>query len=503
MGGLLRIRDFTSPIVPTSLDPAEARWGFVTEQLYEGLVRLSPRMDIVPVLAEYWILSEDGRRMTFILKRGVRFHNGRELTAQDAKISFERIIKKESTAQFAQIFVQKVEGALEYRDGRAAEVSGFQAPEKYVFEIRWKNPYVSALFVLSMSFCRILPGDLLKDQGQDFFLKPVGTGPFQFSHWMRSPRLEIVGVHLDRNRQYHGRRPYLEALEFSPYFTADHFQREEVDVLPLLSDRLARSGCQVLQGGPMSTAFLMFSCQNPPFDRAAVRKAVAAAIDKNELGKAMSGADRMFRPTANFIPNGLPGFFPADDILTGNVEKARQILADFGWLVEKDFPEVALYFVGPRSDARLRFARTLEAQLNRAGIPVTTRFLASFSELRAVRQPYLVYLSWVMDFPDPENLVWSLFRGGAAINQDVSRYASAALDKLLAESETEKSFTRRIELFRKIEGLLRQDVPSVPLLSEEQRFAVQNHVRGIKIPPLGFLYVDAKDIWLEPREPRP
>ena len=88
MGGLLRIRDFTSPIVPTSLDPAEARWGFVTEQLYEGLVRLSPRMDIVPVLAEYWILSEDGRRMTFILKRGVRFHNGRELTAQDAKISF-------------------------------------------------------------------------------------------------------------------------------------------------------------------------------------------------------------------------------------------------------------------------------------------------------------------------------------------------------------------------------------------------------------------------------
>jgi len=109
----------------------------------------------------------------------------------------------------------------------------------------------------------------------------------------------------------------------------------------------------------------------------------------------------------------------------------------------------------------------------------------------------LIVLHWSLDFPDPENIVLPLFFSGAVLNQSLLHSSNSRLDELVKAAEVEQSRTGRIALFHKIEAILNADVPAIPLFSRQHRLALQPYVRGVKPPPLGFFYLDAKDIWLD------
>lgn len=497
-GGTLHVRDFSDSFKP-NLDPATGSCVFITEQIFDGLVRLDNNLVPSPALAEYWI-PEEGRNYIFFLRQGVKFHDGRELTSQDVKFSFERLIRRETNSPFREYFLSKIVGAQEFAEGKAEDVAGFKTPDKYIFEIQWRSPYVSALYLLSMSFCKILPQDLVLAQGKNFFWKPVGTGAFKFDSWVRTPQLVEAGVRLERNSAYFGKKTYLDALEFSPYYTEDQFVKKEIEVMPFLSERLARAGCQVLDGGLQNITFLMMSCHIPPLDRPSVRKALAYGIDKEKLAQAVQGGEFIRRTTNNFIPVQWPGFFPLDDAYNFSPEKARQILEEQGFFTEKDFPELVLLLPLPKNVTQLKFADELESQLDKVGISVTAKYFQSLRDVKDIRQPFLMKVDWAMDLPDPESIIMPLFQSRSEINRGNHRYASARLDKLLEEAEMERSLSRRTELFRQMEQVLVEDLPALPIYSSEQRIALQPYVRGVKMPPLGFSYLDAKEIWLNKKE---
>jgi ABC-type transport system substrate-binding protein len=496
-GGTLRVRSFVGGAFRPHFDPAGDAHDFLLEQVYDGLVRLDKDLNVIPVLAEYWVISEQGKKFTFFLRRGVRFHHGRELEAGDVKSSLERLIRKETDTTHYQYFVGKVEGAQEYREGKASHVEGLRVVDKYTFEIVWTHPYVSALYLLSANFCKVLPGDLLASQGKGLFQKPSGTGPFKFAHWLRSPRLDIVGARLERNADYFGKRPFLDAVEFSPYYTLDHFLDREIDIIPYISSRLANTDCQVLENESFSPAYLAMSCHLPPLDNPAVRRAVAMAVDKKEIAKAAFRLDTIPQVTNNFIPARLPGFFPADDRGGPDIEAAIELLSRNGYPGEKDFPAFSLYFEGPRSDEADKIYHVMRDALAGLGIRLRMKSYRSVEDLRKAREPYLVFLNWRMDFPAPENIIFPLFLSASVPNKNLMHYANPRLDELAGLAETERSWTERIALFQKIERMLDLDVPAIPLFSGQERLALQPYVRGVRIPPLGSFYLDAKEIWLD------
>jgi ABC-type transport system substrate-binding protein len=498
-GGLLRIQGYPRLDQPR-LDPAQGDWVFVTQHIFDGLIRMDSSLKIAPDLAEYWQASDGGKTYTFFLRKGVRFHSNRELTSADVKFSLERLLRPETHSPYAAFFVSKVVGGQEFYEGRAPEVTGFQALSRYLFVIRWRNPSLAAPALLSMSFARILPKEQVLAQGRDFFYRPVGTGAYRFAYWMRDPKLEIVGVRLERNPAYFGPKPYLEAIEYSPHFTLDQFRQGEVDVVPFLWDGLARTGCRVLEGGPLNITYLMMSCTVPPFDRARIRRALALAIDKERLAQAIASSAYVRRPTGNFVPSALPGFFPVDTLPRPDPEQLRRVLEEEGFFSEKKSPRLVLYLESPRSENDVRFHRELERQLRAVGLTLDLAYYRNLEELANVRRPYFVKVEWQMDFPDPENIVSQLFAGPTSLNRFANGYVNPDLLALVKSAEVEPSLTRRQELFQEMQKLLTRDMPAVPLFSNEQRIAVQPWVRGAKVPVMGFFYLNAKEIWLERKE---
>jgi ABC-type transport system substrate-binding protein len=501
-GGTLLIKAYQTPFNHV-FDPASASHYFVVEQLFDGLVKFDNDFMVVPSLAEYWMISDDGKRITFYLRKGIHFHNGRAVTAEDVKFSLQRLVENRPGNACFQYFTSRVVGAEEFWQGKAKEVRGFRVIDPGTFAIEWTRPYVSSLGLnlLSMYYCKILPKDLLLEQGSRFFEKPVGTGPFKFAYWLRNPKFdvpdrEILGVRLERNAQYFGKKPWLDAIEYSPYFTENQFEAGDVHIIPVTSDSLRHGGYQVLENDSLRSTWLALSCEVPPLDRAEVRRALALGLDRTRLAEAAYTAASMPRVTENYIPPVLPGFFPRDQAPVYEPDKARMLLARL-------LPEargrltLTLVLPSPRRTIYPGLSRELERQLQLLGINLEVKTIGTAEDIKDIRGPYLKFLEWNMDFPDPENVIRPLFDSRSLVNKLNGRYANPQLDALLEQSEVEASDLRRTALFRQMERLLAVDVPSIPLFTERVRIALLPRVHGAKLPALGFLFLDTKNIWLE------
>lgn len=144
---------------PTNLDPAlivDVPSAAIAAKLFNGLVRLNDNLDVVPDIAERWQISADGLRYRFFLKKGVKFTCGKEVGAGDFKYSFERILNPKTKSPNTWVF-EKVEGADEFRKGKAGEVTGFRVINAYVFEIRLRRPFSPFLSMLTTTPCYVVP----------------------------------------------------------------------------------------------------------------------------------------------------------------------------------------------------------------------------------------------------------------------------------------------------------------------------------------------------------
>lgn len=495
-GGILRVKAF-APQFNRNMDPVEPAHYFVLEQLYEGLVRFDHEMNVVPALAEYWIVADGGRTITFFLRKDVRFHHGAEFTSEDVRFSLERLIRRAAADRTHKYFLDKVEGAAEYREGRVGRVSGFRTPDRHTFEIVWKRPYVSGLYLLAMYTCKILPRDLVLDQGRTFFQKPSGTGAFRFSHWMRSPRLDIVGVCLERNPDYYGKKPYLNELEYSPYFTLDQFEAGDVHLTPLLHERLLHDRYAVLENVSVRSVFLGISGDIPPMDDPRVRQALAVGIDKAGIVKAAYDPANVPQAAKAFLPPGLPGFFPLVEDSPPDLQKARTLLREAGVLFGSNPFKIAFGTVLPVSDLQVRVHRELRGQLGRLGIDLEMVSVKSAEEFREFKVPFLSLVQWQMDIPDPEDLIMPLFQSESEMNTLYFRYANPRLDRLLELSEGETSWLKRTQIFHEMERLLLEEMPAIPLYTLRLRVALQPSVKGVRVPALGFYFMDLKNVWLD------
>jgi len=274
-GGTLTLairKDLTvmNPLVRTfSTDQA------IRDLIYEPLLALDEKGNIKPKLATSWKISKDGKAITFNLRKGVRYHNGQEMEAEDAKFAIDYSLNPKNGA---------------YGRERLTIIDRVEAPDKYTLMVYLKNPSAAFLSVLTdiMAFS-LIPKGSIEEGVQKPARFPAGTGPFKFVEW--NPGQRIV---FERFDDYWGQKPYLDKVILRPVsddtvrFSA--LRAGDVDVIERTPYEWVR---QILDGKIKGIGFatavtagyrgLFFNVADPPFDNKTLRLAVVHAIDKAEL----------------------------------------------------------------------------------------------------------------------------------------------------------------------------------------------------------------------------
>lgn len=494
-GGELRIRSLGSTL-NTDLDPAGSGYPLVIEHLYEGLVRLDQNLNIFPGLADYWSVAENGRKVIFYLRQQAFFHNGQEVTAADVKFTYERLFRLKSRPIFSQ-FASRIEGGEEFWNGLAPEVRGLRVVDKKILEIEWKQPGIPNFYFLAADFAKILPASLVQSQKKKFFEKPVGAGPFRFDYWLRNTRLDIIGIRLVRNENYFARKPFLEAVEISPMFQLESFFENEIQVIPYLTFRIPRDKYQILESNLLQLSYLFYSCHLPPFDNPEVRRALLAFLERRQLAGLASSTANFCQVMDNYLPPFLPGLIPESIERNQNLSRVLQTLEAAG-LGRVDKPlTVSIFFEVANRDLVPNIYQFLRDELKPAGIKLELKPRLSPEELAQEKTPYLVYLDWRPDLPDPEFVLTPLFKSEAGLNRSYFHYKNRLLDELLEAQKNSLNFDRRVSIFKQIEKILQQESPALPLFVHKQRLAYQPYLKNLKARPGDFMVLNLRDVWID------
>ena len=485
---------------PTTLDPAVISdvYGItVAQQIFDGLVQYDGNLNIIPAIAHDWKGSRDGLTWTFYLRKGVKFHNGRELVADDVVYSFTRIVDPQLKSKLAEVF-GKVKGAREFTEGRAKVVSGLRALDSHTVQIELveaSGPFVASL---AIGYAKIVPREVVQASGAEFGRRPVGTGPFKLVEWKRD------SIVLAGNPDYYAGRPFLDRLEYQ-VFTGqqvdrmyESFQKQELEDSPVPTPELdaVRDGkrFQFVRRPILGVRFFGFDTTKEPLSNRMLRQAFNFALDRNALVQDVYKG--RYKAGHSFLPPGTYGYDPQYNPYPYDPERARALLAKAGFPGGKGLP-VFQVWSNPRTELVEREHETMRRQLAEVGIRVEFRYNTdwpSFNrEAYEGKLPVFRY-GWVADLPEPENFLYRLFHSQSRSN--LTRYNNSRVDRLLDQARIEQDSLKRVSIYRDAERLIMEDAPVIPLSYYSYERVFQPYVRSVEVSALGDPYIPLHKIWL-------
>jgi ABC-type transport system substrate-binding protein len=395
-----------------TLDPAigydNENWSMI-KSMFSRLVDYAPGSpDIVKDLAEDMEISPDGRIYTFKLHHGVRFTNGRELTAPDVKFSLERTVNPKTQSPGASFF-KPIKGYDEVAAGKSETLSGVTVIDPYTVSIELVRPDAAILHILAINFASVVPKEETTKWGADFGKHPVGSGPFKLAEWTFGQR-----VVLERNKDYYKPGvPYLDKIVMEvgqePAVALLRLQRGEVDVLGngippgRFVDVTQNQDFKpnIVHGPQLRTSYITMNVQMKPFDDVRVRRAVNMVIDKDRISKILNGRAA---PANQPLPPRMPGFVKQYVGYPHDPAKAKELLKEAGLA---DGFSTVLY--SGNTDPDPRIAQAIQQDLSSIGIKAEVKSLDQANVIAAGGEPnqapmiWSGILAWGADFPDPSN----------------------------------------------------------------------------------------------------
>ncbi len=459
----------------------------VIELVYEGLVGWRPgTTEIEPRLATSWRVSDDGRTWTFELRDRVRFHDGTPLDAAAVVFSFERLLVKGHPFEV-------VDGGNYWRS-MLADVEAVKAVGPRTVEIRVGRRYTPLLPNLA-KFAIVSPA-AVKKWGRDFPEHPVGTGPFVFEDWAKGSRVIVR-----RNVVYWGTPAQLNQIVFQ--VVGDARQR----LINLESGSVDLATAIIPDEQPFvelhpdlvlhhtsgnNVSYLALNAKHPPFDDIRVRRAANYAVNKEPIVKLgyqgrATAADSPLPPSlwAYHSPTTQYGYDPV---------AAKRLLAEAA--ADGVFDPNRTYRLYAPSTPRPylpqpeRVARYIQASLAQAGIR-TRLVLQPYAEHRAAVQHGehdLGIFGWVGDTGDPDNFLMVLLASKQAegeVAQNIAFYKDPEVDRLLLDAQGEGDRQKRAALYAKIQDIVADDAPWVPLAHSELVVAGRAELEHVVLSPTG------------------
>ncbi|MFI5382616.1 MAG: ABC transporter substrate-binding protein [Methanosarcina thermophila] len=461
-----------------NIDPHQS--GYIPQRLgyVETLVGVDYEGKIIPCLASSWEVSNDGKKWTFTLRDGVRFHDGTPLTAEIMKNSLERSFVK-SAAIFGKIPVTSIE-----------------TPDNQTLVINLNSTFPALPAYLSRGESAALaPGSY---DGNNNLIKPIGTGPFIFESW--KPEEEVI---LIKNPDYWGQVASVDKVIYR--ITPEELTRKmlldskDIQITMILSPEIAEkytedSNYNVLQQSVARVRMIAFNAEKEPFNDKRVRQAVNYAIDREAI--------------VNYVLHGYgsnaAGLFPPEfywankDIApyTYDIEKAKTLLNEAGWtdsngdgILDKNGKPLKLTFITYPERAELPpIAEVIQQQLEKVGIK-TELMVLNYDAANSLRNKgeFDMFLigRGLLFVPDPDEIMMTDYHSSGTLidGSGAYRWHNDTVDKLIEQARATSDEAVRKEFYDEIQAIIVEEAPVAYLNYYVNIDVTTSNIKGYRLHP--------------------
>jgi oligopeptide transport system substrate-binding protein len=495
-GGIFRI----FLMEPVSLDPMlcwEQEGIKVIKQVWDGLVKYNPEtLEAEPSIAESWDISDDNLVYTFNLKKGVKFHSGRELKAEDFVYSWNRVALKENASPLA-THLTPIVGFEECQEGTASSLEGVKAVNDYTLEVTLKEPFADFINALGHSVFFPVEREDIDKWGDKYNENINGTGPFKFIEWKHDRY-----ILLERNEDYWGDEANIDEVRFMIYnddnaafldFKAGNLEYTPIPFANLQSAKEDPKLEDYIISQPLPTVmYLGLNINIEPFkNNKELREAINYIIDKQDISESVFGGTLV--PATGIITPGIIGFQENASGFTFDPEKAKEKLVEAGYPNGEGLPILKIG-IDPNSPLTIAF-EAIQADAKEIGIEIEIEPMDWLTALDSFNKGDLHFfgLGWSADYPTMDNFLFPLFYSES--NDNFTLYNNSEVDELILEVRKTLDEDKRIELGRQVEKIILKDAVFVPMFFVSINAVYQPYVKGFILDRLG--YFDLSKVWLE------
>lgn len=468
-----------------SLDPVQqndADSTYVYTQIHDSVAVLDPQFNVKPNLAESWKSSEDGKTYTYVFRKGVKFHDGTELRADDVIFTLDRIM------------------ANKYPEGRKKEkinmIASYKKVDDYTVEIKLQFAY--APFAAAFGNMLIVPKAVVEKMGDAAFGKsPVGCGPFKFLEWVPNDHVTLQGF-----TDYWMTKPKIAQFKVRPISenavaTANLLSGDVDAINDVVGANLkqlqgaANKGIVVLNKPSMSYFFAGFRMVGLPFTDLRFRQAVYMATDFDAAIKALFPPEiavRAYGPIA-------PGMWPRDDdylksnALKRDPEKAKALFQQLisEGVMAKDYK---ITIAPPPDDVRISIATVMVTNLKELGMnaEVTQVDWTAYTNLLEQGTQNVVYfLGTIPSIPDPDASIRWLFSKDGAHGRylKISQFKDyPTWDAQMLKAESSLNQEERSKIYLDLTRTMMQQVYHIPLYYKNAVMAKHDYVKALDVDAL-------------------
>ena len=452
-----------------SLDIHQGNDGFslrANRLIYSRLVEADENMQIHPGLAESWQQLDD-KTMQFNLRKGIKFHNGDDFTAEDVKFSFERMMNSPRIA-----FV-------------LPPIERIDIVDDYTVNIVTKTPFGPLLAHLSHPALGMVSKKLLTENPEALKEKPIGTGSYKFKEWIYGDKLV-----LEKNEDFYDKNERgLKYIIFKNVVEASNraigLETGEIDIATPISsvdeENIKNNPkLQLLTKPSISYSYIGMNMTKAPLNDIRVRKAINYAIDKQAIIDVILNGNGKIATSP--IAPGVFGFTDKTKNYEYNVEKAKELMKEAGY--ENGFTTSILVFSG---EANTQTAEIVQAYLKEIGIDLKIEIVevSAYWDMTERGVHNLFLGSWGVVTGDADYGLYAMYHSsakGGAGNRDF--YENEKVDELLDKAKTEIDPETRKKLYEEAQILIVNDAPDVMLYNRNLTVGAQKYIKGLGIHPV-------------------
>lgn len=402
-------------------------------QMYEPLFDFSRDKKLIGRLAESW-KKLDPLTYEITLRKGVKFHNGAELTAEDAVFTLHRMTTPKAAAVRAY--------------GANIDPDGFKIVDRYTFRVKTKSPMAAFLSYLNHSSSYVLNKAAVEAEGDDYGRRPIGTGPFKFSETLKGDH-----VAFERFDDYWDAKPRFKSLIMrtipEPASRVIELETGNVDLIYDIPNsdfrRLENEGkVKVYHKPGLALTYMGFNTQTPPFDDPRVRRAIALAIDREAaLNVVYHGLGVV--PSSVLLP--IHNYFPAPVPPEYDPDKARKLLEEAG------AADLSFTLYTNESKQRRNYAEIIQSMLADVGVTVQINVLEWGSFLEQLKNGNLpvFMIGWGSSVnPDPDAYIKTAMHSRFAGSTNRVCLKDAEVDALLEKGAVTEDGSERAEIYARL-----------------------------------------------------